>query len=741
MHDDPAPEQPDDDRSDSEHEAAADAVGLELAAAADSVEIGDPAVMLAAVHTTVTRRRRRRNTVVGLAAAGTLVASGVIVATLVDGGDGDDLIVSSPATEAPTTEVDDPADDDAPPATVVTDAPGAVVEVSSGDPVPVRLVPAEATDVADPGVTIDAAVGGQSRLLRWQDGFLSIRSTYEPQPLPTELPQEIVDQFPPEVVELFPDGLPATITEATQILDEAGLLDEVSAVITANQEVYDAIYAEQGAVNTSVRYSTDGVEWSDVDVEFPVPDNVWAEVRTTTDRFVIVVHPGGSFPDPEASAEPQFVEVYSSTDLVAWEVQQIPLPVPPTDLGAAERYMPYPSGIAVTDVGFLASIQVSVDIDPIDLLDPEIRDRVNSSPGGVGVSYGDEGVTIELYSVDELDPDVLDVPAETSEVPTETLTFTWEELALDGPPNERNESVTWTSTWGGEPTRVELAPTSWFTGVGNEFVELGPAPRRSANGIDWVPIELPTEGYVDSIIETGDGVALRMTNGRGAQATYVGDLAVGEWTAIDSPDIPEDALSEQVGSGAFLLASYGEERSDPFFDSIGSRQSAEVDGYRYELEITHGTEEYSVAYTLTDMATGEVIVSETADGLSGAEDPFEFVAQDNFGGNEITILDPETGEPLVAIPFDAMTQEVINADGTVTDVSEPAVEYSEPSAPQYWVMASVGDGWIVEPIAGGSDDGVENGFEEGRWPSGVVAAGEVVLVAWSDGTFTRVVAT
>ena len=82
------------------------------------------------------------------------------------------------------------------------------------------------------------------------------------------------------------------------MLDEAGLLDEVTAVITANQEVSDAIYAEQGAVNTTVRFSADGVEWSDIDAEFPVDDNLWSEVRTTADRIVIVVQPDRGFPDP-----------------------------------------------------------------------------------------------------------------------------------------------------------------------------------------------------------------------------------------------------------------------------------------------------------------------------------------------------------------------------------------------------------------------------------------------------------
>ena len=60
---------------------------------------------------------------------------------------------------------------------------------------------------------------------------------------------------------------------------------------------------------------------------------------------------------------------------------------------------------------------------------------------------------------------------------------------------------------------------------------------------------------------------------------------------------------------------------DPSLDSVGSRQSAEVDGYRYELEVTQTVDEYSVTYTLTDIATGEIVVTESADGLSDEEDP------------------------------------------------------------------------------------------------------------------------
>ncbi len=294
-------------------------------------------------------------------------------------------------------------------------------------------------------------------------------------------------------------------------------------------------------------------------------------------------------------------------------------------------------------------------------------------------------MTIELYSADAAVGTLeLDEPPGPPEA-TETLTFTWEELGLDGPPNHSEEPVGWVSTWDGAPGLGRLlVDVVWVVGVGDQFVELGQAPRRSVDGVDWVPIELPTDGYVNAIVETADGVAVAMSNGRGPQAFYVGDLVTWEWTPLTGVEPPDDSCSEQPGSGAFLLASYGDERSDRPLDSVGSRQRAEVDGYAYELEVTQTLDEYSVVYTLVDPQPERSSCRRPQTVSRGNEDPFEFVQQDQFGANEITIVDPESGEPLVSIPLEAMTHEVINADGTVTDVSGGAVEYAEPSVPNYW---------------------------------------------------------
>ena len=149
-----------------------------------------------------------------------------------------------------------------------------IVEVPSGETVPVRLVPASVDQVVDSGLTVDAANVGQSRLLRWQDGFLSIRTTFEPQPLPTELPQEITDQFPPEVVELFPDGLPPDDPGSdADPRRTPGCSTRCPRSSRPTRTSTTRSTPSRARSNTSVRFSTDGLEWADLDVDFPVDDN------------------------------------------------------------------------------------------------------------------------------------------------------------------------------------------------------------------------------------------------------------------------------------------------------------------------------------------------------------------------------------------------------------------------------------------------------------------------------------
>ena len=124
--------------------------------------------------------------------------------------------------------------------------------------------------VSVPSFGDDGGSGFAEWMVPWKDGFLAGGTVYQPQPLPAELPPEIVELFPPEVVDLFADGLPETIDEATAMLSEAGLLDEVTTVISEHPEASEAIYSSQPtSPQAIVQFTTDGEDWTSVDVTLP----------------------------------------------------------------------------------------------------------------------------------------------------------------------------------------------------------------------------------------------------------------------------------------------------------------------------------------------------------------------------------------------------------------------------------------------------------------------------------------
>ena len=79
------------------------------------------------------------------------------------------------------------------------------------------------------------------------------------QPLPTveQLPAEVIELFPQEVRDLFADGLPATVEEAIEQLNEADLLDEVTSELNQNAVAVDALLGGSAASTAPARVSLD----------------------------------------------------------------------------------------------------------------------------------------------------------------------------------------------------------------------------------------------------------------------------------------------------------------------------------------------------------------------------------------------------------------------------------------------------------------------------------------------------
>ena len=238
-----------------------DRVRRELDVAATRIDIGNSATGLEAIHADARRRRLRRT---GLTALGVVaVAAAGIGALLVTGDpEADRISGADPTTTSPAPATTSSTPTTTSPAATtttssgrtnvpVTTVPGAT---GDGDPAdasvsvpPPRVVQADAgTAVEVPGLLgqSPAATGNgwTDWLVPWRGGFLAA-TTEVIQPRPEPLSEELQSRFPQEVNDLFPDGLPPTLNEAQQILAEAGLLDEVTEIVSNDPELYDALYA------------------------------------------------------------------------------------------------------------------------------------------------------------------------------------------------------------------------------------------------------------------------------------------------------------------------------------------------------------------------------------------------------------------------------------------------------------------------------------------------------------------
>ncbi|MEP6298693.1 MAG: hypothetical protein ABJ382_15320 [Ilumatobacter sp.] len=726
-----------------------------LAAAADGVDPGDPSAMLGAVRSTVQHRRRRRQVITGVAAVGVLAASGVAIANVVST-DGSDMIVSAPADEPADTTVDtgtgngsgsdDSIPEDAVPA---GEAVGPPVDSGQTDPTatgePLRVTPSRTEALVDGGLSVAQRNSGGAQLFEWNDGFLALYTEYTPRPLPTELPESVVAQFPQEVQDLFVDGLPPTIDEAITMLEDAGLFDEVSDIVTSNPEVQAAIYGEQSEPITTVRTSSDGVEWSDVAASFPIPRSQWMTTSSTGDRFVIVTQTGGGF-GPEPDLEPATattMDIWSSTDLVTWESQTVTLPAEPVD---QSNFLTTNSGVqsvAVGDDAWVLTVSTYTDIDPYSFLDDAERAASDSGSLSVGTSSNDEGFSVQIYEVGD-DGSSGDTP------PQRTITKTWAELGLDGSPFEGlGSAAAYSAQWGGEPEQVETVPaleSSQLMAIDDGFVAFGEDLALSSDGVAWSPVALPVDGFVDWVIDTDDGLLVSVSSFEGTSLRYRFDPASSEFTPVDLDGVPFGTYPEQRDRGAVVLTDTGD-GGDDAIGSGGSLAVAEVDGYRFELDYrvdttsTAGGEPIgSVTYTLTAVASGAVVSTETLDSAGDGE--FEFAKEEyDVGPGEeegFRLLDPATGEDLVEVPYSMMTFTSLDADGNPIEDSATAAPAEYDVTIARWLVAAVGDALIVEQLSVDRPEPVDGEFVDENYISSVVTGTDAVLLAYSDGSIVRI---
>ncbi|MEO1055968.1 MAG: hypothetical protein AAFY28_03555 [Actinomycetota bacterium] len=631
-----------------------------LNAAAAEIDPGDSD----AVQSALTRRVRRRRLFMRVGAFGAVVALVVgvgVIAVSVTGEDEPATLVGidptttmAPSTTAATEdtaaeEADDTSEGDGP-APATTFVPTTTTAAAAGGPAAAESSPVEGPDpnTLYPEIAVP-----------WRDGFLVAGARMQPQPLPESLPDEIRELFPQEVLDLFPDGLPDTLAEAQQILSEAGLLDEVTAVLSENPAANDAVYAEPLPPREYVaRFTTDGRTWDEVDFELPAGIEWTQGAQSDGQRLVVL---GGA---TRGVNQPSSTVIASTTDLVEWTVQEVQSASTTPDLPDFAMQYSQPETMTFAGDRWIVRYSYHLDIDPSRVPGLDVN-----SEQGYGTSFDADGITIQFA---------------TPEGENGSRSFTWEELGLT--PEQAVEltgedgmgsSRTVVGTFGGDSemvasgTRPAFGPSMQIMATSEGFIDFTSPMHFSVDGIAWEARQAELGQYLMAATSAGDGVVAFYLNEDNAVVARRFDARGNDLGVVDLDGLPE---RWQPMYGGFPGNAAGQRA---FVADAGSGMEVDpepvvvtYDGFALTFPI--GPDE---PWTLIDQASGAVV----AQGLFDEESP-AYTLDFGFNGSQ-SVVDVATGDTILEIPGDVFQAAFPEGPG----------EFS----PDLWLVASGADGQII----------------------------------------------
>ena len=501
-------------------------------------------------------------------------------------------------------------------------------------------------------------------IVPWEDGFLVGSMSFPPQPLPDELPEEVIALFPQEVRDFFGGDLPATISEATEQLSEAELLDAVAEVIRNNAAASEAVYGvDAGPPTLDVRYTVDGVTWEPREVSAPPGATYFSSVAAVDDRLAVVY----SNVDPmTGTTSDGTVTVATTSDLSTWTEQDIVVPSP-GELPDGINWSVYAQELVANGDGWVLSVSDSIDADPFALLPQDVRNEMDAG-NGFGFGTTDTGITVDF------DAD--------GNNPSTSRTFTWDELGVAPEVaqlvSEQDYSPTlWAAPWDGQPTLADAPPMMGpIASAPAGFVQWTDQTWFSTDGITWTASPLP-EGaaWVSGAFGIDGGLIVMSSTESGESAVYRLDERGGNAVLLDLP-LPDSSSLSPTGP----VGGSGPSGAVVSVDALVAPQeqvSVEVDGYRLTLPGRSGV------FEVTDVATDEVVVSERPLG-EGAEDSLL-----RFDESGITVIDPTTDDVLVVFSQDVLE----TAQNEYFD--QGGGDYN----PDFWLLASLdGERFVLDDL-------------------------------------------
>lgn len=685
---------------------------------AGCIDVGDAAHGLAGAHRTA-RHRHRRN-VLAVAAACTLaVVTGAAIIAAVSGNEPDSIRVDTPPTTLPDPDASD--DDGADP-----EEAAELAEVAD-DPIVAEQSIEPATEPALVGVPSPTVITGAARRARgapvrgfepggfqvvesifpWQDGFL-IAQVDEIQPSPPPLSDELNSRFPQEVLDLFPDGLPPTLDEATEVLSEAGMLMDVVEIIDADPELQAALFGEPVTSVLRLDFSTDGETWTSLQATVPQEVTRIEHVTVVDDRLVVV----GSPPTPSNSV-PESIGVAWTTDLVDWQVDTLPVDVPPplptsffVDFGAFEPLL-------ANGAGWLLRTEMWVDIDA----QPFLPDEFQDSQYGHGSRWTETGLRITPWD-------------EAGERSSDAVTIGWAELGLDDTQraflqsldrSDGPQSLAWGGSWDSPAQEVGNVAHQEIVVLHDGFVEFTRTEdervaRFTRDWQTWDAVDgLPPNHWISSTLHLEDATVVVTRDSTDETHAHLVSDGAQTWTPIEIDGLPilgpNPTGTRETRNGATIVDAQPPQE----YEVSGT---IDLGTMRLTLTDTRTTR----AYELVDMASGDIVAAEETAVLEIVDQraPFQHLRE---GVETVIVSDSVTDSELASIPLD-------DYRSARSDMEAEWYESYRLRRPwDLWLVATTdGVNWVVDEL------GVIDAFGDQEWfPPAVAANAGTVLVSGPEG--------
>ena len=714
-----------------------------MAGLADTTAIDT--VTLEQVEARSRRRALQQRSATVLVAFGLVVGGAIGVVSL--GDSGDDLDVAADDTGAAVSDDGDTGDGG----------------TNGGEGADETAETAEARRESD-DVASTTAVGrffdgefssGPDRLLPWNGGFLAFGERFVPAD-PVELTFDgshpISAYFPPEILDTLAEAGVTTIDEAMAVLEEAGLMQQATDIVTQNPEVlewYNGVFSG-GSYESYAEFSEDGENWSPVD-GFSWPGGLeYAPQLGSNGSHLVAVINDVTWDEESGRSTDQSITVYVTDDLVTWQATPVPAAVP-----TVADYVHLdisPGQVAVTDDGWYLTVSTWQWIDlwsalPADLLDELAANDWDWRPTEAGIEILEwnweqlEQPNVFLPPEAEavrIAPDVLvdwEIPEPTviRVVPWSELPFGYDEwtaaesgnstvqsftgdfngsVATAGTPSESSDSRV-ISVEGGLFALVFTYPEfDPSIELGDDAYRVTVTAFRSADGRSWSPVALPDLGddtWVDTAVAVEGGVLLIVSGEILSQQFYLGTID-GGFVPVDGPALGDDnsVWFNSAGAssdGVATVIDLGEYRSPEF---VGYSVRFEYEGF--EISTSHDGEGQAT-FSIVDLASGEILNDYVGDAYGDV--PLIYAEQG------VVVLDAD-GETIVEIPFEIAEQEIYRAESEAWEAAYAA----DPYVPDYRLVATRdGRTWTVQSLPT-PDDGY------GWYGETVVVDGRVLV---SDG--------